>query len=535
MNKRILSFILIIMLLLTTACGSNTNGTSNNDEPGTKEPSENQGSSTDTEYRDVIRLAFDVDPNTLDPRLQTNVTVMRVGELIYSGLVELNQNLEPQPDLAESWEQVDDKTWVFHLRKDVKWHDGTPFTSADVKYTYETILDKDFGSAARARYTPIIEILTPDEYTVQFNLNEPYAPLLTYLDHKIVPESSKDNAGFFDNPIGTGAYKFVSWNKNSVIKLTANENYFRGVPATKNIEIYTIPDNSTRVAALEAGDVDFIHSPLSPQDLPRMKENKDVVVFQTNGLGVTFVNFNHQSELLKDKNVRVGLAHMIDKDTISTEIYQGMDTPANGVLLPASWAYSDKITDYPFDPEKGLKILNDAGWVDSDGDGILDKDGKKLSVTLSTHTEDPNRIQAIEFMQNVFTSYGIEAQVSTYEWATFSTDLQNGNYDIGVVGLLNINDPDRGMYLQFSTGGGQNYGKYSYPEIDELLNKGRMESDQGERAKIYQELAQIINDEVMWRVLVFQGYIAMYDKDLEDFTPMPSGQISEMRYAKIKN
>ncbi len=525
MKKRILSLVMVVaMLVLATACG----------KPAPASQPADQGAAGTTEYKDTIKIGVDVDPNTLDPRLQTNVTVSRVGELLYSGLVELNENLEPQPDLAESWEQKDATTIVFHLRKDVKWHDGTPFTSADVKYTYETILDKDFGSAARSRYVPIKEILTPDDYTVQFNLSEPYAPLLTYLDHKIVPQSAKDNPGFAENPIGTGPYKFVSWSKNSVIKLTANESYFGGAPATKNIEIYTIPDNTTRVSALEAGDVDFIHSPLSPQDIPRMKENDKVVVYQTNGLGVTFVNFNHQAELLKDKNVRIGLAHMIDKDTISKEIYQGMDTPANGPVLPASWAFSPDIKDYPYDPAKGLKILNDAGWKDTDGDGILDKNGKKLKVKLSTHTEDPNRMQALEFIQNTFTSNGIEAEVSTFEWATFSADMTAGNYEIAIVGLLNINDPDRGMYIQFHTGGGQNYGKYSYPELDALLDKGRATTEQSERAKIYQQAAQTINDEVMWRTLVFQGYVAMYNKNLEGFKPMPSGQISAMRYAKIK-
>lgn len=522
MKKRILSLVLIaVMLVSATACG----------KPDSSAQSPDQG---EVGYRDTIKIGVDVDPNTLDPRLQTNVTVLRVGELVFSGLVELNAKLEPQPDLAESWEQPDATTWVFHLRKDVKWHDGTPFTSADVKYTYETILDKDFGSAARSRYTPIKEILTPDDYTVQFNLSEPYAPLLTYLDHKIVPLSAKDNPNFGENPIGTGPYKFVSWSKNNVIKLTANDSYFRGKPATKNIEIYTIPDNTTRVSALEAGDVDFIHSPLSPQDIPRMKGNDKVVVYQTNGLGITFVNFNHQAEILKDKNVRIALAYMIDKDTISKEIYQGMDTPANGPILPASWAYSPDIKDYPFDPAKGLQILNDAGWKDTNGDGILDKNGKKLTVKLSTHTEDPNRVQALEFIQNTLTSYGIDAQVSTYEWATFSADLTAGNYEIGIVGLLNINDPDRGMYIQFHTGGGQNYGKYSYPEMDALLDKGRAATDQSERAKIYQQAAQLSNDEVMWRTLVFQGYVAMYSKNLEGFSPMPSGQITEMRNAKVK-
>ncbi|HYF82175.1 MAG TPA: ABC transporter substrate-binding protein [Clostridia bacterium] len=526
MKKRILCLVLVVAILVfTAACGK--------PEPASQPV--DQGANGTSDYKDTIKIAVDVDPNTLDPRLQTNVSVVRVGELVFSGLVELNEKLEPQPCLAESWEQKDATTLIFHLKKDVKWHDGTAFTAADVKYTFDTILDKDFGSAARSRYVPIKEILTPDDYTVQFNMSEPYAPLLTYMDHKIVPQSAKDNPGFAENPIGTGPYKFVSWSKNSVIKLTANDSYFGGTPATKNIEVHTIPDNTTRVSALEAGDVDFIHSPLSPQDVPRMKQEDKVVVYQANGLGVTFVNFNHQSEILKDKNVRIGLAYMIDKDTISKDIYQGMDTPANGPVLPASWAYSADIKDYPYDPAKGLQVLSDAGWKDTNGDGILDKDGKKLTVRLSTHTEDPNRVQAIEYIQNTLASNGIDAQVSTYEWATLSADFTAGNYDIAIAGLLNITDPDRGMYIQFHTGGGQNYGKYSYPEMDALLDKGRTTSDQSERAKIYQQTAQMINDEVMWKTLVFQGYIVMYNKNLEGYTPMPSGQISAMRDAKVKN
>ena len=527
MKKRLLCFVLVIILVLLTACGTSNNGQSKNQ-------SSNGNVTGGNVARDVIKIGLDVDSGTIDPRMANNVTTKRVIEFVFDGLVQLNENLEPIPMLAEKWEQKDDKTWVFHLRKGVKFHDGSDFTAEDVKYTYDTMLDPNFPAVGRSNYTSIKEIVVIDSNTVQFNLKHPYAPLFSVLDLGIIPSEADSIKDFGSKPIGTGPYKLLEWQKNSKVLFTVNDSYWNGNPKTKNIEIYIIPDNSTRIAALEAGDVDLIHSPLSSQDVERMKNNNKFTVYKTSGLGLTFLYYNQNSEILKDKDVRIGLAHLIDKETISSSIYHSLDTPATSVILPTSWAYSDKTTSYKYDESKGREILAKAGWTDTDGDGFLDKNGKKLSIKLSTHTEDPNRIQTIEYIQNLFTKNGIDASVTTNEWATFSSDMENGKFEIAMAGLLNIFDPDKYLYGSFHKEGGLNYQKYSNPEYDKLVEVARASSNREERAEMYRKAAQIINDDVPQQVLLYQAYIAIYSNNMEGYVPYPSGSFRSLINAQIK-
>jgi peptide/nickel transport system substrate-binding protein len=521
MKIRYLTIILSLMLILTACAKDSTVSKNSETNPGS--------------FNDEIRVGLDVDPETMDPRLASNTSAKRVAEVVFDGLVRLNSNLEPEPALAESWEHPDDLTWIFHLRKGVTFHDGTPLTANDVKFTYDTLLNEKFNSPSRGLYTPIKSVEVIDKLTVKFNLSQPYTPLLSYLDLGIVPASSANNKNFANKPIGTGPYKVVSWSKNNYIKFEANENYWNGKPKTKKLTYFIIPDNTTRVAALEAGDVDFVHSPLSPQDIERMKKDDRFVVKETNGLGFTYLNFNQKNEILSDKKVRQAIAHLINKQSISKDIYQGMDKKGTSPIIPSSWAYSDKVTDYPYDPKKAVQLLNEAGWKDSDGDGVLDKNGKKLNIELSTHTEDPNRIQSVEYLQHEWSSVGIDVKVTTTEWPTFSERLMNNDFDIALVGWLNLVDPDRAMYNQFHTNGVTNYGKYSNPRVDELLEKGRTISDQNERAKIYQETAQIVNDDVAYSVLLYQGYYAIYNKKLQGFEIHPSGQLTGLYKATLSN
>jgi peptide/nickel transport system substrate-binding protein len=495
------------------------------------------GSGKTVSLKDEIKVGLDVDAGTMDPRLSKDTSAKRVSELVYDGLIRLNDKLEPQPDLATKWENPDPTTWIFTLRDNVKFSDGQPFTAADVKYTYDSLIDPNFKAPYASLYAPIKSVDVIDDHQVKFTLKQPFAPLLSYMDIGIVPKhiGEKNDNSLSSNPVGTGPYKMVKWDKNSKISLEANEDYFGGKPKTKKITYFIIPDNSTRVASLESGDIDFVHSPLSPQDIKRMKANDKYVVQETQGLGFTYLNFNTKSPILSDVKVRQAISYLVNKDVISSDIYQGMDKPGNSPLLPASWAYDDSIKGFPYDPAKAKELFKEAGWTDSNGDGILDKNGKKLTITLSTHTEDPNRIQTVEFLQNEFTKAGVLAQVKTSEWPTFSAALTDGKFDIALVGWLNQVDPDRSFYAPFHTDGGSNYGKYSNPQVDSLIDKGRSTMDQKERASIYQQAAKIVTDEVAYDVLLYQGYIAMYNKNLTGFTLNPSGSLYGLMNAEISN
>ncbi|HED04963.1 MAG TPA: ABC transporter substrate-binding protein [Candidatus Fraserbacteria bacterium] len=484
----------------------------------------------------VLRVGTDVDAGTLDPRLEQDTTAYRVTNLIYDGLVQLDAKLQPQPDLAVSWKNPDPKTWIFQLRSGVKFQDGTPVTAEDVVYTFQTMLDPNFGAPHRGLYTPIEKVEAIDAHTVKFTLKQPYAPLLSYLDLGIVPKhvAEKEGQNFGSHPIGSGPFKLVRWDKASKIVLEANPDFWGGEPQfIKKIEVDVVPDNTARAQALEAGDLDLIQSPLSPQDVKRLAKDKRFTTVQMTGTGYTYLNFNTKDPILSDVKVRQALAMLVDQKTIVDQIYQGIDKAATSILLPGSWAYTDTIKQPSYDPQRAKALLAQEGWKDTNGDGILDKNGKKLSIVLSTHSEDPNRIQVVEYLQNIFKQNGIDSTVNISDWPSFIANVQDGKYQIALLGWLNLVDPDRAMYNQLHTGGGFNWGGYSNPQVDQLLDKGRTASSQDERAKAYREAAKIIAEEVPYYILTYQGYQVIYTTALKGFVPNSLGMLRSLVHASL--
>lgn len=477
----------------------------------------------------ALIVGMDVDAGTLDPRLMRDTTASRTADLIYSGLVHITPSLEPVPDLAESWETPDPQTFIFKLRPDLKFSDGSPLTADDVVYTYTTLINPDFNAPSRALYAPISTVEAVDPQTVKFTLSAPYAPLLTYLDIGIVPKALVEGGTDIAlNPVGAGPMKLVSWNRGSEIVLAANENYWRGKPTIENVTLKIIGDNSARSQAFEAGDLDVIQSLLAPQDIERLKADDRFGNVITAGLGVNYLNFNVNDPLLSDPKMRQAFAKLVDQATIVNDIYQGVDQEAHSIILPSSWAYSDTIAQPTFDIEAAIAQFNELGWTDSNGDGVLDKDGKDLEVVLSTHSEDTNRVQSVEFLQALFEAAGVKAVAQISDWPSFSTNyVQQGKHQIALLGWLNIVDPDRLMFAQLSTGGPTNWGGYSNPEVDALLQEGRSTLDQAGRAAAYQKAATILAEELPYYIISAQGYQLFYAKDLpvEEVQATPRGNL----------
>lgn len=520
-DKLKLIFLMTLMLIFLVACSFDN-------------PDESGNNGDQKSYGDELKIGLDVDATQLDTRLASDSSSKRVTELVYDGLIKLDEELEAVENLAESWDNPDELTWTFKLKEGVKFHDGEELTAEDVKYTFDTILDPKFNSNSYSLFSPISEVNIINDYELEFKLDTPYAPLLSYLEIGIIPKHIAEKGdSLVTTPIGTGPYKFESWDKNSKITLIENEDYWGDVPKTEKIVYYIIPDNSTRVASLEAGDIDLIHSPLSASDVERMKGNDSFTTIEKDGVGFTYLNFNFENEKLQDKKVRQAISHLVDKESISSSIYRNMDRPATSPLLPSSWAY-DEIEDFEYNPEKAKELLKEAGYVDSDGDGIVDKDGKNLEITLSTHTEDPNRIQAVEFLQNELTKNGIKVNVSTTEWSTFQNNLIEGKFEIALLGWLNLFDPDRAMYNPFYSSSGSNYGKYNNPEVDNLLEEGRKISDREQRKEIYKEIASIVTDEVAYNVVLYQGYIVIHSNKLVGFEPSPNGSFYGLTNAQVE-
>jgi peptide/nickel transport system substrate-binding protein len=528
-SKRLVSMLALFLAfgLIVTGCG----GGGNNPASGNGGSDPKSGGAAKS--GGTLNVGLDVDAGSMDPRLARDSSAYRVVELVYDGLAYLDANLKAQPALAEKWLNPDPKTWIFNLRKNVKWHDGKAFTADDVVYTYTTLLDPAMKAPNAGLYSAIAKVEVVDTHTVKFTLKDAYAPMLAYMDMGIVPKhigEKKDNS-LVENPVGTGAFKFVKWTKKSKIELEANKEYWGGAPKLDKVVLNIIPDNTNRANAIEAGDVDLIHSPVSPQDIPRLKANSKLNTTVSTGLGITYMNFNTADPVLSDVKVRQAIASLVDRKTIADKIYQKMDSPGLSVLLPTSWAFSDKITGPVYDEKKAAELLTAAGYT-KDG-GVWKKGGKELEITISTHTEDPNRIQAVEFIQNTLTKNGIKAKVTTAEWPTFSTAVQNSKHQISLQGWLNLVDPDRAMYNQFHSKGGTNWGKYNNAQLDKLLTDGRTETDQAKRTQIYQQAAKIVADDVVYHVVTYQGYVLSANKGVKGFEVNPKGSFRSIQKVEL--
>lgn len=467
-----------------------------------------------------VRIGMDVDAVSLDPRTARNTTDYRVLDLVYDGLVRMNGDLLPQPNLATKWEQVDPTTLMVTLREDAKFHDGKPLTADDVVFTYTTILDPKLASNAASLFAPIqsVEAVGPNQ--VKFTLKHPYAPLLSYLDIGIAPKHVVDaGQDISSTPVGSGPYKFVRWDRGSEIVLEANPDYPSGAPGTKEIVFVTLGDNTARAQALEAGDLDMIMTPLSPDDVQRLAGDDRFVNTKLPGLTVTYLNFNTASPVLADPKLRHALGKLVDQDVIVNQIYGGLDIPGTSVLIPPSaWSYTAEIKQPSFDVEGAGKMLADLGWT-AGSDGILQKDGQKLTITLSTNSEDSARIQTIEYIQNVMQQVGIDAKVEIADFPAWIANVRSGKFDIALLSWVNLVDPDRGTYSQLTSKGALNWGKYSNAAVDAALELGRSAMDQEARVKAYHEAARIIADELPYYIVSYTGFDAFAPKTVTGGMP----------------
>lgn len=461
--------------------------------------------------RDFLRVGTDVDAGSLDPRLMRDTTAYRVVDLIYDGLVALDATLTPVPALATRWETPDEATWIFHLRDDATFHDGTPLTAHDVVHTFETLLDPAFGATLRTLYAPIERVSATDDYTVRFELSHPYTPLLSYLDIGIVPRHTTET-------VGSGPYRLEQWDRGTRIVLTAYADHWSGAPSIPRIELLVVPDNTARAQAFEAGDLDLIQSPLSPQDVSRLTSDDRFESFVTDGPSITYLNFNTAKSPLDDARLRRAIAMLIDQETIVQEIYEGADEPASSILLPTSWAYTDEIRQPSYDPESAAAILREIGPV---------------ALEIGTHSEDLNRVQTVELLQNAFREHGVDVELRISDWPSFSVRRDAGDFDLILLGWTQLVDPDRVMFEQLHTDGGLNWGGYSNQELDDLLEEGRTVSNRDKRGSIYRRAARIIAAELPYYVLSYQSYQLFTTPRLLGYEPDPRGMLRSLASSRL--
>jgi peptide/nickel transport system substrate-binding protein len=483
---------------------------------------------------DRVRVGTDVDAGSLDPRLMRDTTSYRVVDLLYDGLVRLDSHLTPRPALATRWENPAPNRWVFHLRE-ARFHDGRELTAEDVVETFETVLDPAFGAPLRSLYEPIEQVAAKDDRTVEILLREPFAPLLSYLDLGIVPRGPRSSDGLGTHPIGTGPYRLRRWDRGSKMVLEANPDYWAGAPAIGEIEMVVVADNTARAQAFEAGDLDVIQSPLSPQDIRRLASDARFRSLTASGIAFTYFNFNTAKFPFDNRRARRAVAMLIDQSTILDEIYGGTDEKAGSILLPSSWAFSEEVAQPTYDPERADALLDELGFRERNGDGFRERDGRKLAFELATHGEDVNRVQTLELLQNELRSHGIDAELRITDWASFSVRRDASDYDLILLGWTQLVDPDKAMYDQFHSEGGLNWGGYRNARVDELLEEGRRETDRERRASIYRQIAAIVASDIPYYVLSYQSYHLFHSPRIAGFEADPRGMLRSLATSTLRS
>lgn len=437
---------------------------------------------------DTLVIGSGAEAVGLDPRLETDVPSYERINVIMEPLVKFNVEMELVGALAKEWDVSEDtKVLTFELREDVKWHDGTPFTAEDVKYTFEWVLNPNNAAPNQGLYVDIAEMEIVNDYKIIFTLSDPNPFVLNNIARMpITPKHDADRDDFRQKPMGTGPYKFVSWSRDDRLVLVENEDYWGGKPNIPNVVFRSIPENSTRLLAFEAGEIDVYQGGVVPQEITRLEEDPKIVVQRAPGTGYNYLGFNTQVGSLSDVKVRQAVSYLINREGIVSRIYNGIGTPGIGPVSVALPWFNPDVERYEYSVEKAKELLAEAGYEPGE-------------IKLKLYTNDnAERMRMGEILQFEAAQAGIEVEVIVEEWGAYLARIQEtDDFDIFILGWSGQLDPDRAMIRQFHTDGSNNYGKYSNERVDYLLDKGRtVPPESQDSLDIYGEAQEIIVREV---------------------------------------
>jgi len=428
-------------------------------------------------------IAIEVAPRGFDPRFSTTFqTSARIMQLIFDTLVVKNERFEFVPSLAERFEESEDhRTFTFHLRPGVTFHNGEPLTSADVKFTFDSLLSPALKSPIRGAVDKIASIDAPDPLTVIFHAREPFYSFIGNLPAiGIIPNGA--GAEMINSPIGSGPYKFVSYNEGSAVRLEANAAYWGGAPNIPRVQIKVVTDNSTRQAELMSGEVDLAYNAqFDPETIRALGQRRDMQVIVGDGASIGYLGVNvSPTSLLSNQKLRQAVAYGIDRDVIIHRLLRDQARKANAIMPPEHWAYDKAVTVYDHDPERAKQLLDEAGFPDPDGDGP----SPRLTLTMLTTTTQLSRnIAAI--MQDQLRKVGIHLELQSLESATLFDKLSKAQFDLYYligIGFNQLTDVFQFVY----------HSRYQDPEFNDAIAKLRAANDPAQMEALFTKIDSIL-------------------------------------------
>ena len=467
-------------------------------------------------------MIIESSPTNLDPRVGTDAYSERIDGLIFDSLVRKDDHFVLQPWVAEKWETPDPQTYVFHLRRNIRFHDGRALTSRDVKWTLDSLLNKTVVSLRAAAYRHVTAVEAPDDATVIIRLSEPDATLLWSLSDGafgIVPYGSGKELSKL--PIGSGPFRFVLHDLDSQVVLERNGSYWTTPAKVARLRLAVVPDATTRALELRKGSADLTPPNSLTADLANtLRRDRNLEVVQEPGTGLVYLAFNLRDPILKDARVRQALAFSIDREIILRSLFGGYGQLADSLLPPQHWAYNSHVAHYDYSPAKANALLDAAGYARG-------ADGVRFHLTMKTSTDETTRLLAAVLQQQLRAA-GIALDLRSFEFGTFYSDITKGLfqiYSLRWVGGTN-QDPDIFEYVFHSASfppKRANRGYYSKPEVDALIDEGRKTLDQSRRKQIYARVQEIVAQDLPYINFWYMDNVMVHSKRIRNVHPGTSG------------
>ncbi|TKD72204.1 nickel ABC transporter substrate-binding protein [Pseudalkalibacillus hwajinpoensis] len=496
-NKKTIAGLLLALLLIITAC---------NNEAGTEEEEKDQSTSEDKS----LTMLYSFASKTIDPHQDW----MGVRAGIAETLVKIEENLEIQPWLAESWEQKDETTWVFTLRDDVTFHDGSTMDGEAVKASFERAIEVNEALDSALK----IDKMEADGQQITFKTTEEYPAFLSELVHTNASIIKTDAENIGEKPIATGAFQVESFSSEEAIKLKKYPRYWDGEANLDHVTIKFNSDGNVRALALQSGEADIAYH-LPPESLKPIESHNDLRVESVASLRVHFFLYNSAKPELQDVKVRQALDLLVNRPVAVEEIMNGHATAASGPFNP-DFKFASEKEPAAYDPAKAEMLLREAGY-EKNADGKLEKDGKQLELTLATYEGRPELPMMAQYFQSEAANLGIKVNVVTVENIDSYLWEQQQEWDLVTYSNLTAPRGDGGYFLNVSylPDGSLNPGQINIPEVNNLTKQLNKEADLEKRIDLQKRAVEIVQEEVSQSFILHPHIIVGVNQRVKNWKP----------------
>ena len=465
-----------------------------------------------------IRFGLASAPITLDPRFATDAISSRLNRLLYQRLVDFNEASMPVPSLA-TWKKLSPTHFRFQLNADGRiFHNGNRLTAADVKATYDSILNEETASPHRATLHMLESVKVVDDDQVDFFLNQADPLFPGYLEIGILPaEKIVSGHPFNTQPIGSGPFRFVAWpskNKLQLLRLRDQQPF----------SFLHVKDENTRVLKLLRGELDMLQNDIDAELVKYLQSQPGVFVARARGQNFSYIGFNMKDDVVGQHAIRQAIAYSIDRQAIIDNLFAGRATLASSVLRPEHWAGHPELSKYAYAPQRAREILEGMGYSKQ----------HPLKIIYKT-SSNPFRIRLATVIQHQLADVGLDVELRTYDWGTFYADIKAGNFQMYSLAWVGINMPDifRNVFHSASVPpAGANRGRFSHAKVDDLLVRAQTELNMEQQVKLYRDAQEIIFQQLPYVPLWFEDHVFIASKSMKGYVMHADGNYDGLKYVE---